>query len=257
MIRWCSYCQQFIGESFPYDQLVITHGICQSCQTQKKFDDREAISWGKAINDFYTQLQEEIKSGQFSAASILFDQGLKIGLRPLDLLIGIIQPILYDVGRKWKLNQLSVLDEHRFSELTQELISVINTRFPELKNFSNSKTPKIILTNAPNNIHTFAVQIIELVFSFQKIHSLKILPSLDNRELIKKIKKHRPMLLLISVSDLSQLEDIILLPLEIKKEKLKTKIYVGGFPFKNKNNLPVADGLNFSNDIQNILDEIS
>lgn len=31
MIRWCSYCQKFLGERAPFDDPSFTHGICERC----------------------------------------------------------------------------------------------------------------------------------------------------------------------------------------------------------------------------------
>jgi hypothetical protein len=31
MLKWCSYCQQFLGEIPDYEKLTITHGVCAAC----------------------------------------------------------------------------------------------------------------------------------------------------------------------------------------------------------------------------------
>jgi hypothetical protein len=40
MLKWCSYCQQFLGEVPDYDNFAVSHGICPGCYatTSKQSD---------------------------------------------------------------------------------------------------------------------------------------------------------------------------------------------------------------------------
>ena len=33
MLKWCSYCQQFMHEIAPYDDFGVTHGLCATCES--------------------------------------------------------------------------------------------------------------------------------------------------------------------------------------------------------------------------------
>ena len=39
MIRWCSYCQCFLGEVAPYDDPRFTHSICGPCVARLERDE--------------------------------------------------------------------------------------------------------------------------------------------------------------------------------------------------------------------------
>jgi hypothetical protein len=54
MIRWCSYCQAFIGEAPPFDSIVVTHGICRACST--------TLAAGDDLADTLVEATEEVRS---------------------------------------------------------------------------------------------------------------------------------------------------------------------------------------------------
>ena len=34
MLKWCSYCQQFQGETSPYEDLSVTYSLCRRCKSE-------------------------------------------------------------------------------------------------------------------------------------------------------------------------------------------------------------------------------
>ena len=43
MIRWCAYCQKYIGEVEPFDRFEISHGICRRCVASGLFTEKDPV----------------------------------------------------------------------------------------------------------------------------------------------------------------------------------------------------------------------
>ena len=98
MLRWCSYCQEFQGEGPPYDDLRITHGICPSCErTVDRFDTDDFVHT-RALQQIQSRLMDAgARSDAHTAAGVIADAS-KARVRPVDALMGLVAPMLYEIG---------------------------------------------------------------------------------------------------------------------------------------------------------------
>jgi hypothetical protein len=72
MIRWCAYCQRFLGEFEPYDSLDTSHGICPSCVTKGVIANDDDLSRSAALRSFFADLRKLALSGAASMRAIWF-----------------------------------------------------------------------------------------------------------------------------------------------------------------------------------------
>ena len=99
----------------------------------------------------YNDLRTAAKTGNTPSSIDLIMKAKDLEISPLNLMIGIIQPILYDIGDLWAKKEYSIALEHQFSTFVQNLLSAIYFNYQELNAFRQSVEPTILLVNANEN----------------------------------------------------------------------------------------------------------
>lgn len=202
MLRWCSYCQHFIGEIPDYRNLSITHGICTACETTA-FDFTESdFKLADSLRSIQHQLQDAGRASDLAAAQRIIENAATENISPVDVLIGIIAPMLYQVGEDWKRGILSVAEEHRFTSYCNAVFdwiaSKVAAEMPACA--EGAKDPQILLMNAPGNSHTLAIRILTLWLWNKGLRARMIDPPPSTDELGALIQSTRPKLILISIA---------------------------------------------------------
>src|ERR1700733_13175672 len=112
MLRWCMYCQQFQGEVAPFSNFNTTHITCPSCKAKRRAQLDSEIQRSWMLRGLQEQLMEIGKSGDSLAAEECVDLAIRANVRPVDILVGLIAPLLYIIGEQWSLKTITVVDEH-------------------------------------------------------------------------------------------------------------------------------------------------
>lgn len=99
MLKWCAYCQQFMREIAPYDDFSVTHGLCNSCETAPKdvFAGDE-VARADFLRKIFHALFDAGRHEDFEAAAGIIENAIAANCRPVDILIGMIAPMLYEIG---------------------------------------------------------------------------------------------------------------------------------------------------------------
>jgi hypothetical protein len=116
VLKWCAHCQQFIGETPPHADFGITHGLCRRCSG----DEPDLLSGDEyahavVLRDLFQALFSAGRRSDFDAAGPLIDQAIVANCRPVDILVGMIAPMLHEIGAAWERGTLTVEDEHEFT----------------------------------------------------------------------------------------------------------------------------------------------
>jgi hypothetical protein len=98
MLRWCAYCQEFQGEIAPFNTFTTTHGVCPACEAKGMGRLDSEIGNSHRLREIQGLLYEAGKTGDMAAASSIVRRALTAGLRPVDILVGLITPLLYLIG---------------------------------------------------------------------------------------------------------------------------------------------------------------
>ena len=125
MIRWCSNCQTYQGEVPPFDSYAITHGICEVCAAKGLMLGGPALAKIQPIVDFHNRVREEAKAGFITPPHSLLAEAITLEIQPIDLLIGLLQPALYEIGELWARGEVSIATEHRFSATVEDLTTLV------------------------------------------------------------------------------------------------------------------------------------
>ena len=154
MFRWCAYCQHLIGEAEPLESYKFSHGICPACEIALE-SGPEPTPESLAAAHLLSQLMAGGVGSDEGRIESFLEEAERFGLRPSDILIGVIQPALYEIGRLWETNEITVGDEHRFTQLCLKLYSRLPLPPPA------TGPTSILLALSPDNRHDIGVRILE------------------------------------------------------------------------------------------------
>jgi methanogenic corrinoid protein MtbC1 len=158
-------------------------------------------------------------------------------MTPLDLFLGIVQPILYEVGTRWDKGELSIVQEHQFTAFFERLFHLIYTS-EENENLAlrQSNQPTVLLVNAPGNFHTLGIRIVELWLISKQISCYTVYPGIPVPDIIALVASLKPVVLGISVSLPEQFNSLF----ELEDKLWKTpgihpiSMIVGGYAVKTR-----------------------
>jgi methanogenic corrinoid protein MtbC1 len=236
MLSWCSYCQQFVGEVPPYEDLIITHSICGNCENNALTLTESDMAHAVSLKAIQNQLFEAGRRDDINAARQIIEIARQAGTREVDIVIGIIAPMLCQIGEDWKRGAITVAEEHRFTAFCEKILDIVTgNRLPLAPlNVGEEKRGEILLINAPGNHHTLAVRILALWLSDKGMPAHTLDEALDVSDLIILICKMRPRILLISMALAEQLPGVIAVVERVRDlpGPMRPKIMVGGYAIK-------------------------
>lgn len=68
-------------------------------------------------------LQAQLAGDRREALRLILEDGIVAGHRAADLLLGVIQPAQYEIGRRWQNDEISVAQEHLATAISQLAVS--------------------------------------------------------------------------------------------------------------------------------------
>jgi methanogenic corrinoid protein MtbC1 len=237
MLKWCSYCQQFMHEIAPYDDFRITHGLCGRCEsTHDDLFGEDEVRRASFLSDVFHALFDAGRHENFKAATRIVEKAVAANCRPVDILIGMISPMLFEIGEEWKRGALSVEAEHRFTAFSERVIRLVESRIGQGDAASPVPpgTALLFLMNAPGNRHRLAVRIMSLWLRSQGASVRIIEDDVDQDELLRRIVAEWPRYLLISMALTDQRDRVaeIVSAAQALPQRTRPKIVIGGYPVK-------------------------
>ncbi len=201
MLRWCAYCQEFQGEVAPFDDLNTTHGMCPSCKAKGYGRLDEEMDNSKRLREIQEQLRIAGQRGDMEAAPQIVRTALAAGLRPVDILIGLITPLLYLIGSEWESGIITVADEHRFTRFCECVFELIKLEVkaaggPAL----GMRHAPVFLMAARGNHHTLGVRMLALWLKSKGVETIEFDQPPSPEDLVVRVAESRPAAIMISVS---------------------------------------------------------
>ena len=234
MLKWCSYCQQFIGETHPYHDLSITHGLCDRCLLEHPdvFAESE-LKHPIFLRDIFHALFEAGQRSDIKAGTKIVEKAIDAHCRPLDILVGMIAPMLHEIGEGWEQGVLSVDDEHSFTAFCERVVDLIERKMLAHKPLLSPPVsgPTALTMNAPGNQHTLALRMLALWLKNQGVN-VRIIDAED--VLTTSIFDAHPDFLLISMALPEQLNDVAAIVHSVNElpNGINQRIIVGGYAVK-------------------------
>lgn len=126
----------------------------------------------------------------------LLDQGIDIKLLYADL----FQKSLYEVGRMWELNRISVAREHLVTAITEGLLNLVYPRLFESTGSDVQKNKKVIISCAANEFHQVGGKMVADIFELNGWDSHFLGANTPVDQMLAYIQDETPDLVGMSVS---------------------------------------------------------
>jgi methanogenic corrinoid protein MtbC1 len=236
MLIWCSYCQQFLGEAPPYDQFTVTHGVCSACESGALELTESDLVHVLTLRGIQEQLAEAGRYGDLGAAEKIIEDAGRANVAGADVLIGVIAPMLYQIGEDWRCDIVTVAQEHRFTAFCERVYKLVAAKVAGGMAASPRQAAHgaVLLMNAPGNCHTLAIRILALWLARQGVAARVVDGSPDIGGLIALISRIQPAVVLVSIALAEQADGIIAIAARIAAlpERTRPKVVVGGYAVK-------------------------
>ncbi|MEQ1730099.1 MAG: B12-binding domain-containing protein, partial [Vicinamibacterales bacterium] len=233
MLRWCSHCQEFQGEAPPYDDLRITHGICASCEGVIDAFDASDLAHARTLQGIQSRLMDAGARSDAQLAARVIEDASKARVRAVDALMGIVAPMLYEIGVQWERAVLSVEDEHRFTAFCEELFSLVSERIaPSLRELADSES--VVVMNAPGNHHVLGLRILTLWLLDRGVRAWVVEPGKGPDDIVVLVRQVKPRLVLVSIALPEQRPAVVEVATAIAAlpESIRPTVVVGGYAVK-------------------------
>ena len=156
----------------------------------------------------------------------ILKESRRLHIPPMDLILGILQPLLVEIGELWVTGQVTVATEHRFSELVSDLMVHIRIDRP---GDPSPASPHLILINAEGNAHFLGLMMAEYFFKACGIPTFTVIPGVPINDIMELLALHKPQALGVSVALPSQMNYVQEVAREIRSLKdPPVHILVGG-----------------------------
>jgi signal transduction histidine kinase/ActR/RegA family two-component response regulator len=182
-----------------------------------------------ALSELARQYLQALLRAQRHQASRLILDAVRAGVAVGDLYLQVFQRCQQEVGRLWQLKQISVAQEHYCTAATQLAMSQL---YPYLFALPK-KGCKVVAGSVGGELHEVGLRIVADLFESDGWDTLYLGANLPAGDVLQAIERHRPDLLVISVTmayHLAGVERLIAL-VRSSEAGRAVKVLVGGPPF--------------------------
>jgi len=148
-----------------------------------------------------------------------------------NLYINLFQESLYEVGRLWEYNRISVAVEHMATSITESLMNIIyaDLEIPDDSGF------RAIITSSENEFHQIGAKMVSDTFEINGWETYYLGANTPVNDLINMIDEKNPHLIGISLSVYFHLFDLEKMIQKIRNKYPDLQIIIGGQAFKHVN----------------------
>jgi len=204
------------------------------------FEPHVASLPGHPSSHLHTELArvylDLILEGNRRDAQELILEQVKSGKPVKEIYLDVFQPVQYEIGRLWQTNKITVAQEHYATGVTQLVMSQL---YPYLFT-GEKKTKKMVSTCISGELHEMGIRMVTDFFEMDGWDTYYLGANTPPGGVIRFLKEVKPELLAISVTmtfHLNEVRNLIRMVRETPELNGKTKVLVGGNPFKVADNL--------------------
>jgi methanogenic corrinoid protein MtbC1 len=233
VIVWCVACQRYVGDKPPLEDFRISHGLCPRCEAHADELDEAAVGAMEPIRRYHDRLRACALGRTDESLGALLDEGSKLGIPPRDLLVGLLQPTLYEVGVAWARDEIGHAQEHAVTARVSALLEQIWRHFPACAALRDPRRATIALGLAPGNAHVIGLAMLQLALALAGIASVALPDGLAPEALVTEAHARGASVLGLSIALPSQLPMVLRVG-EVAREALgpKLRVWLGGYPIR-------------------------
>jgi methanogenic corrinoid protein MtbC1 len=235
--------------------LNTTHGICPRCKARGAASLEAGIEQSQFMQTIQHELMEVGRLGDVQAAQGIIVRAVYSGLRPIDIMVGLIAPLLHIIGVQWEQGILSVAEEHRFTLFCEGVFHVLSSISNSTDSVSHpAGTPTVVLVNAYGNDHTIGIRILAMWLRSKGVDARVLDPTPLPTELLSVCLQQRPVAVLISLALAEQRPGVVSISKAVAFSKgYKPTVVVGGYAVKMGLVAPIP-GIQFISDTTRLVE---
>ena len=168
-------------------------------------------------------------AGDRQQASRLILDSVNAGVSVRDIYIHVFQDSLYEIGRLWQTNQITIAQEHFFTAATQMVMSQL---YPYI--FANEKNGlRMIAASVDSNMHDIGIRMVADFFEMEGWDTYYLGGNAPSQAIIQALHENDPHLLALSVTISKQIPVVeeVIRKIRADNHRNNTKVIVGGPPF--------------------------
>ena len=169
-----------------------------------------------------------ILAGERAAALRVAMEAVHAGVPTMSIYSEILQPAMYEVGRRWQENQITVAREHMATAITQVVMTQIYA--------SSEPTPfrggRVVITGVQGERHQLGAQMVADALEFDGRDVRFLGTDLPHAGILEAVAHHKCDIVGISATMLFSLPQVIALIADLRKRMPATAILVGGAAFR-------------------------
>ena len=169
-----------------------------------------------------------LKGDRHSAGKMVIE-AVDNGISVKDIYLNVFQSSLYEIGRLWQENKITVAQEHYFTAATQLIMSQLYPYISRTK-----KTGKVLVaTSVSKELHEIGVRMVADFFEMDGWKTIYLGANTPRDGVIESITTNHADLLLISATISSNIGEVVRLIRNVRScsQCGEPKIIVGGYPF--------------------------
>jgi methanogenic corrinoid protein MtbC1 len=165
------------------------------------------------------------------AARGLIVGAIEEGIGTRHIYLNVLQPALYEVGRLWQLNQISVAREHFCTAAAQSILAIVNRNSSPRH---HDAAPTIVSTCVSGEQHELGIRMVSDFFDMAGWNSCYLGANTPNEGVVGEVIERNADVLAVSMTmahQYPQLEDLVQ-SVRRAPQCGNVKILVGGYPFQ-------------------------
>lgn len=155
-----------MGERAPTSDLSSTHGICEQCTETGVWIDRDAVERLRPLKELHRRLTQLASEGSVLRLDEELRNAESMGLQPIDLLVGVLQPALYELGALWERGAIPPVQEAKLTRFCERAIDALSEQ--QRKRLARVDEQRLVfLVAARGNAHTLGMKMLAFVLREQ------------------------------------------------------------------------------------------
>ena len=142
------------------------------------------------------QYTDAIVDGDRKAAELVISKSILTGVDLIDIEVGIIQPAMYEIGKLWQQNRITVAQEHLATAISQNVLA----RAFQLTDISEPIEKSVICACLEGNLHSLGSRMISDAFEVAGWDSSFFGADTPVNSIVEQVDHAKPDALAISVS---------------------------------------------------------
>jgi len=177
---------------------------------------------------------QALLAGNRNAALNLAKEFVQHGQTVRDVYLEILQPAMYEIGRLWETNQITVAREHMATAITQYVMAQL---FPLLIQSAKAGRGTVIVTGVEGELHQIGALMVSDVLESDGWQVRFLGSNMPHSGILDALKQENASVLCISTTILTNLPKAVELIQAVRSSLPTVRIVVGGAAFKSAGEL--------------------